>query len=249
MRLKFGSTWLGDANATRYTWSRQLLRSAGGVGYGMLWTCQVEESLFRVADQYDATVKMAIIEDALATQNQTLVFFHDDGSSTQNQGNSPSSVSGVRCTSGPTWLPTLGGWVTHKSFACAFEWETALPGSAGILLDFKETLTLSGGTPLVAILQPIDGTPAVIQEVASVTPYRASQSGSAVGYASRPNPLVASPPIFFTSPGVPLRPVLDSTSQFSAQRVGQGSKGFGVAWQREFVAVYPLGGVPQEWVG
>ncbi len=247
MRLKFGTTWLGDPGGARFVWGRQLLRSAGGVGYGFLYSVQCQEVTLRVADQYDCTVKMAAVEVALA-QVADLTFYHDNGLASQNSGQTESTFSGVRCVSGPTWLPTPGGWATHKSFAAAFEWETSLPGSAGLLLDFKEQLTLSGGNPVRAVLRPIDGSPVVLQTTVPKTEYRAVQDGSAVGYSARPAPLTVSPPLYYSG-GVPLLPVADSTTQFSGQRSGQGLKGFGVSWHREYVSATPLLGVPQEWLG
>jgi hypothetical protein len=242
VQLFFGSVALSDVNGAKFTWGRQLVRNAAGIGVGLLWRVQVERAVTRVNGQIDADARITAAQAALALQDQDLIFYRDDAAASAKSVLSAGSLSGVRCVEGPVWSSRPGAQhVTWLEFAATFEWETRFASAVGLLTDFHESLTIEGGTPKLVVLEPINAPP-VLQETVPVQGYRAVQEGEAVGVAARPTPAVVSPYLW------PANLTRDVTVQISASRVGQNYKDFGVRWVREYVSATPLVGVPNEWI-
>ena len=242
MRVLYGGVQIGEVNSARFTWGRSLLRNRAGIGYGFRYQVNFGDVIIRTTSQLNCALKMAAGGAALAQQEGDLIVQNDDGSASDNSVLSGATLSGVRCT-GLTWLDKPGAqFLTFRQFACSFEWETAFPGTAFLLIDFQESLTVTGGTPLIVVFEPINAPP-VAQITVPVQGYRAAQSGSAVGYRARPIAALIAPPLF------PAALTKQSITQKSPDRVGVNYQNYGVQWQYEFASATPLLGNPNAWTG
>ena len=242
MRVTYGGIQLGETNAARFTWARTLLRNKAGIGYGFEYAINFSEILIRSTSQSDCRFKMSLAGAALAAQEGDLIVWNDDNTPSDNAALSGSTLSGIRCTGGPIWLDKPGAqFLTHRLFACSFSWETAFAGTSFFLMEFKEQLTITGGTPLIVVLEPVNALP-IAQITVPYQGWHAVQSGMAVGYRARPIASQIAPPVF------PLALTKATVTQMSGERVGVNAKNFGVQWSYEFASATPLGGSPNEWV-
>jgi hypothetical protein len=242
MLVTYGGTQLGDIGATRFTWQRALLRNNAGIGYGFQYVANFSEIFFRCASQDECRARMGAIGLATSQENQDLIVWNFDGTPSDNAVLTNSTLSGVRCTS-LVWLDKPGAqFLTHRVYAATFEWETRFPTTANLLMDFKETITTSGGTPLIVILEPINALP-VAQITVPQQGVRLVQEGMAVGYQRRPNPLAIAPPIW------PAYLTGKTISKMSGERVGFYRKNFGIQWRYEYASPVELAGEPTEWIG
>ena len=242
MRVLYGGVQIGEVNGARFTWGRTLTRNRAGVGLGFAYQANFSDVVVRSRSQAECAARMAAGGAALAAQENDLVVQLDDGSASDNAVLSSATLSGVRCT-GLTWLDKPGAqFLTYRQFACSFEWETAFAGTAFLLVDFEETLTVTGGTPLIVVLEPINAPP-IAQVTVPVQGYRATQSGSAVGYRTRPIADVVAPPLF------PSALTRRTVTQKSPDRVGVNYRNWGVQWAYEYASATELVGTPAKWEG
>ena len=243
MRLLYSGVQLADVNGAKFTWGRTLQRNAAGIGVGLLWRVAVEQAVVRVNGQADADARIAAAEAVLSVEGGDLVFQRDDLAASAKSVLSAATLSGVRCVEGPVWSSRAGAQHnTWLEFSATFEWETRFASAVGLLMDFSETLTIEGGTPLVVVLEPINALP-VEQETVPQQGYRAVQEGFAVGVAARPNPLSLSPIL-----PAPARLIRQVNVQTSGARVGQNYRDFGARWRREYVGAAEITGLPAEWI-
>lgn len=149
-----------------------------------------------------------------------------------------SSYTGVRVTRPPSFPKGDGAeFATERHYSIVLEAEYELNVSPEIV-DYKETITMGGGGPLIAFVECITG-PSRKQILKEQTAFFARQSGYAVG---RRFPPPRNQPIFpadlFTSP---------ETSIESAGREGLALRNNRITWNYEFRASYPLIGNPIQW--
>lgn len=241
MKLKYGSTELGDASWASIRWGRDLLRNAAGIGYGFLFTAECPEIGFKVAGQADADTKGAAIEAALAVGGGNLVLEKDNATASFKAVTSTNTFSGVRCVRGPVWSEESGAQhLTYLKYAAAFEWEISFGEGAPLLLSWNEAVSSSGGTPLTVVQEYLNAEPEAQQTIFRQK-WVVTQQGSAVGYLAYPTP---------PAPGF-ANPNRQSVSKAAAQRVGaSGYKGFRVDWSYmwEFAAD-PGSLTPNQWTG
>lgn len=155
------------------------------------------------------------------------------------------SVSGVRPTP-PSYPADRTAFTTYMPYTVSLtaEYPIGPKGQEGgidpfQLLSFSETIALSGGGPRYVVIQTANTKPQR-QMLFSHTPYRAIQSGSAMGrfgYPPIPKPMfpgaqVAAPNITRNGP----------------RREGFKLEGYAISWSYEFESAEPLVGVPNVWV-
>ena len=242
MRLQYSGVNIGDVGWAQIAVSRELLRNKAQIGYGFKHTWNCSRVGLAVSGQADATIKGAAIETALAVQNADLVLLNDNGLPSFKYVQTADTLSGVRCTN-LEWSDRPGAQhATYLEFSCRFEWETRFPSSAGLLMDFTETITVSGGTAIYVKFDTLNAGP-IIQQTVPTTGYMVVQEGSASGVSDWPVSDIVAPPL--TSLGYQFDRTVGRTSP---ERIGNGYSDFRVRWRYQFVsATLPVGN-PHIWV-
>ncbi len=131
------------------------------------------------------TARIAALQAAYNFGGDTIALYNDDGSLTAHVLDSSSAIGGVRINRPPTFLKGDGTeYVTKREYE--IEVEALYPFTGTALLEFTETVSLSGaGGPRFVYKQPLFGLP-IKQQVAQFTTFKATQSGSAVGWFDYP---------------------------------------------------------------
>jgi hypothetical protein len=240
VQLVYGGVQIGDTSWVRLTWGRELLLNAAGYGYAHRGFCSASQIGFRCAGQADARARMLVVENALVAQGNDLLFLNDDGSPSANSVLAAACLVPPRCVRGPVWSDKPGAqFLTWREYAADFEWE--VPASPGpLLLDFRESVTVSGGTPLRVVQEylnaPPDAVTTVYQQKVVVT-----QQGFALGVDSYPP---AAAPLF---PNPNANPVTNT----SPDRVGRGYRSYRTDWAYAWEFADPFlaaGAAPLLWV-
>ena len=196
--------------------------------------------------QRTAALAAADIDAQIATLNTVLVNGVDirltmpNGTTlSQHQLISSSCIGGTRLVS--AGIPTFerAGGITNLPFTFVYEGDIPATDSASLLRSFEETIQFSGGGPLFGHIVTQTGLP-VKQKLRGRTVYRATQSGSAVGYRARP---VAPLPIWQNAQ---IR-AGDFTLKSPRLR-GSNFIDFGTTWSYEFESAFPLVGTPNAWL-
>ena len=189
--------------------------------------------------------QIALFERAFAQQNQDLLLKLSDGSQEAYALRNRECVGGTRVTTPPSYPEGKGTeFVNRRSFQVVVEGAIPTPGAFGFLRSFSETLSFTGnGGPLIGHLEPLTGSPIKLQ-ARERTLFRATQSGSAVGYLAYPT---ARFPLW---PSAVLADKMQ-VSYVSPKRTGndgaQTYQDFAVTWSYQFESAEPLGGRPGIW--
>lgn len=226
MRVLYGGVQLGDANCARFSWGRQALTGADRMVHGFANFAEFGEISFAVNGQADAATKMAVVETILAFPYGDLLVKNDDNSNSVNSVLSAATVDGVR--------PTLLKWSdkpgaqfhTWRSFACGFGWETELAGlTADLLVEFTESVTVQGGTPLTRVREPINVAVSAADEIVVVPKqkYVVTQTGRAAGRFGPPDLGVIAPPLFAF-------PSLNPITRTTPKKLGGAYRDHAVEW-------------------
>jgi hypothetical protein len=242
MYLAYGS-YTHAANEANVVISRQPMYADGGIVRGYKETWRISGWL-----QADTTAELTTAINALkvgySVQGQNVGLYLDDGTLTSHYITSQLTNGGVRVVDGPSF-PVGDGteYVSHRRYEIALEAELLLLTVP--ILAFHESLSFSGGGPRDVHLQPLTGLP-VKQRVAQATPYRVSQTGSAIGQFSYPFP----PP--------PIWPVAEMRDQRRIEQKSPKRAGpigypyfteFQIDWSYQFEAAIPLVGLPHRFPG
>jgi hypothetical protein len=193
--------------------------------------------------QQDLDQQIGALIDACSIPNQNCVLYLSDGvTPSQNVLLVNQTLGGIRIVRAPSF-PDGGAaeYVTQRSFSIALEAE--LPTGQATLWSFKEQLAFEGGGRIWDILQPLQGD-GVPQTIKQKSPYRATQTGEAVGYRGYwPN--------LWPGPKWPNKEqeILRVELQDSPQRIGTSYKLFPTRWTYHFLSVTPLKGTatPSLW--
>ncbi len=197
----------------------------------------------RLAADTQAALTTAInaLEAAYETQGQNVGLYLDDGTTlTSHAITSADTIGGVRVVEGPSYPDGRGAeYSTFRNYRIALEAETDIaPGNT--LLFWEERIETTGGGGRFVMLQTLTGSPQK-QIVAQATPYRAIQSGRAVGYGAYPLP---ASPLWPASEHVDQRQV-GRRSPRRRGPTGQASyEEWEVVWSYSFEDVAPLIGFP-----
>lgn len=185
--------------------------------------------------QADIRTAINSLQSALSTNNQNVVFYHDDGTMSSHALLMSQAAGGIRVTglSFPEWKG--GQYATGRTYQ--FTVEAQYPNTAPEILSYQETLQFIGsGGPRYAYLELINGSPQR-QQVSSQTLFRATQSGNAIGKGAYP--------IF----PAPLWPQLEDgearvRSLTGGEYIGGVLTNFGIQWGYSFTSDVPLFGLP-----
>lgn len=199
MQVFYQGVALGDANAARFTWTRSIQYNAADQRVAFDYRATFGEIAFAVNGQADCATKMAAIETALAIPYGDLLVKNDDASNSVNSVLTAATFGGVK--------PVMLGWDdrpgaqfhTWRSYGCQFRWTALAAGvGASTLVDFSETVTVQGGTPLTVVSEPINTPVSAADEFITLSKqkYVVAQQGHAVGLLAYPNIAVIAPPLF-----------------------------------------------------
>lgn len=237
MQLKYGA-YAFLANSAFVTMTSESIMSQGMTPLGVRVKIQVKGYL-EGTSQTDLISKELGLISAMKVPYQTLAFFADNNSPTAMSLSSSNSISGVIIDKQPSFGSVVGAeYVNQRTFEFSGYADTALPTAKRSLQRFSETLSFSGGGSLKTYFLAVSG-PHQLQTIYKSLPYEATQSGSSVGYLSRPtapdpiwpNLLMKAPETLVTSP----------------ERMGRANINWGISWKYQFKSLTPLIAVPNEW--
>lgn len=237
MQLRLG-TYYFPVNGTMVKTARRPVRGNDGVVYQFVDTVSVEGWL-EGAGPAALSVAMNLLTLALATPFRDLVLQTDAGAATATALYTATSVTGCVCVSGPDFPEWAGPeYVTQRRFAFAVEADYTAPGiSPARIIDYQETVDVSGGGPLYVVLPALYGPPQR-QLVYEQTPCVATQAGYAVGYAAYPLP---PQPVWAFA----LRTPTPRVKRTSARKKGLARyREYRIDWNWDFEWTAPLVGVP-----
>jgi hypothetical protein len=187
-----------------------------------------------------AGVTRAIVElqSAYSRQAQDVVLFLPDGTTpTAHTIQSRDTIGGVRVTRPPSFPQGRGAeYSTYRSYTIELEADIPVTRDANLLLYWEEVLSFSGGGPRWVYLATLAGPP-VRQQVQESTPFRATQSGRAVGFRDYPTPAA---PIWLAA----WHQDASTITRRLPKRTGSGAATteteFEVTWQYQFESASPL---------
>ena len=188
----------------------------------------------------DIDTKVRTLESAWSVDGRDVLLKLPDGTNSTHTLESSDCVGGTRVVmrSFPRGRGAEG--VTHRTVRVAVEGDVAI--AVGSLLSqlaaFNESIVTSGGGRRIGHLTVRRGRPHA-QTLARHTPFRAVQSGSAVGIYAYPG---------IPSPIWPSAQVANPQIRRGTPRRRQGSYvDYPVTWSYQFESAYPLSGSPNIW--
>jgi hypothetical protein len=236
MKLQVG-TYSCPVNGVDVGFNLDALFNEARVPYGYKYTVAVKGELI-VTGQANNVQAESALQTALTRNFQGIVLLQDSGAPTTIIMPNLPSLSGVT-VSGIRFPGTKGGqYATNRSFEFTASADYALPNTNNILISFTEEVSFGGGYPIWIMKRSIN-TVSQRQQVYPFPEWTATQSGSAVGFRSRPKP---PPPMFpqALKEGPKIR-------KASPKRVGPIYRDFLVSWSYAFESVSPLVGEPNLW--
>jgi hypothetical protein len=243
VRLVYGG-YSHDLNEAAVTVTRSpVWNQPGGQlrGYVERWAVS---GFLQGVNPADVNARCQALKAAYLTPAQDLTLRFDDGGLSNHLLLSGPSVGGTRVVEGVSFPHSGEGdaeFSTFRRYSLAVEAEYHQAGLN--ILAWVETLAFSGGGPRDLFLQPLAGTPRK-QRVATATPYRATQKGSALGWLSFPE-LPA--PLWPSDEKVDLREGEKGEPRRSGPVGAPLYTEWPVTWSYTFESVNPFTGDPHPW--
>lgn len=184
-------------------------------------------------DPADLTAKLRNLEGAYNNQAQDAGLYFVGGGPTAHYLPNGTSIGGVRSL-GVSYPKGDGAeYTTFRNYSITLEADYPFAGTN--LLEYRETLRFVGTCgPEWIYLFPLTGEPER-QQVLAKTTQKVTQSGSAMGFLSRPSP---PPPLWPANEHEQAR-----TIGPTSPRVLRGRQiDFGIEWSYEFESATPLNG-------
>jgi hypothetical protein len=239
MQLKLG-TYEFESNGVLIGQRQEILWTNGGEPYARVHTITVEGFLSGSGSS-DLSGEQSDLEDALiAARNNgkqvDLIFYQDGGTSSATALTKQTSITGVKILNFE--FPSTRGpdYATERAFKFTAEAEYGLAGSANLLIDFQETVTITPPGP-VFIMRPSVNTISQKQLLHPQFHCTATQQGSATGYRHRP---LTPPPLW---PFALMKPGTFTENSPMRRRHGN-HQDWSITWAYEFAHTGPLVGVP-----
>ncbi len=240
MYLKYG-TYQHPPGEASVVISKQGLFSDAGLTRGVRERWDIQGRL-QAADQAALTAAIEALTAAYSVQGQNVGFYFDDDQPSSHLIASSETNGGVRVVVPPSFPQGKGAeYSTFRNYSLALEAEWLDPDAT--LIGWNERLNFSGGGPQFAFLQPITGTP-IKQLLRQATPYRATQSGEAVGYQSYPAPAL---PLWADAEHVHLREIHYEIPKRMGPSGSPTYTHYRVTWSYRFESATPLFGTPTAW--
>lgn len=239
MYFKYGSFQFEDGEAVLGGFTRRMIRSAQDLAIREERVLSVGFQIVRNT-QANIRSRYNAIYAALAVENQTAGWYHDDDSASAvylpNQSDDGNNLTGVLVMERPSIRPADGAdYATHLDGQLVLRAEYRISGAPG-LVDFSETVSVegSGGPNIVAV--PQDSGPPQLIATTFQTPVLVVQEGQAVGLNTWPAPQ----PPYYPNELAGARRI----SRRSPRRRGGGLTDYPVSWSYRFVLTGPTAGYP-----
>jgi hypothetical protein len=240
MYLKYGNYQHAPGEASVVI-SKQALFTDAGIVRGTRERWDVQGQL-QAADPAALSAAIEALVAAYSVQAQDVGFFFDNAQPSSHRIVSAATHGGVRVVVPPSFPQGRGAeYTTFRNYTLSLEAEWLDLQST--LLSWHEAVSFQGGGPQFAFLQPIIGPP-IKQLLRQATPYRATQSGSAVGQAGYPLPAA---PIWPAAEHVDRRQIQYELPKRSGPPGGPSYSQFKVTWSYQFEDAGPLLGAPTPW--
>ncbi len=239
MLIKYG-TYSIPAGRSEISHTRQLTYNSAEQPLSEVVRVQVDSRL----KANDSPTMDLLVKQLLTGFNNNgkdfIVYLPNGTTASQLSLRTNDALGGVRIIQRPSFSTLQNAaYVTWLPFTFILEAEIPVTNAANLLTEFEETLTFEGGGPVNAWWKPLVGAPQR-QQVRQFDTYRATQTGSAVGYLSRPSP---PPPLWLNAMNK-----FPSASKKSPKRFGDDYKNFGISWTYDFESDSPLVGNPNAWL-
>jgi hypothetical protein len=194
-----------------------------------------------LANQAAMTAALDPLEGAYLQNGLDFGLYQDDGTPTQHVLLNAATLGGTRVVT-PVSYPVGRGaeYSTFRNYVVAVE--GLIPNFYASIVEWKETLTFSGGGPEFIFLQTLNGPPQK-QVLYQQTTYKASQQGAAVGNLAYPLPADPLWPYAIH----PNRTVIDRSSPERVGATGIAFRHYRTSWSYSFEDVAPLIGDPNFW--
>lgn len=245
MILKFGTYSHADGEC-KLSIQKDTVRAQSGIPVSTVVRWEIEGLLIPTAGASDTvadlTTKILALEAAYKQIGVDALLLTAGGSATAHALRSAGSVGGVQVVKPPSFPSgEQAEYATYRRYTVGLEAEYLIGdgtgggnGSEGAdVMNWQETITISGGLPLYAWTRPIFGIPER-QIARQHTTYTATQSGSAVGYSRLPDPPL---------PLWPAALVSRSVGNSSPQAKGSGYVEYPISWTYQFESAEKLIGV------
>lgn len=240
MYLKYGN-YQHAVGEVSVVISKQGLFTETGIARGVRERWDIAGQL-HAADPAALTTAINAMAAAYAVQGQDVGFYFEGGQPSSHFIDSSATNGGVRVVVPPSFPQGRGAeYSTFRNFSLAVEAEWLAADQA--VLEWRETLSYSGGGQQFAFLQPISGAP-VKQVLRQATTYRATQSGQATGFQSYP---AIPDPIWPTAEHLDQRQVTYSLPDRQGPAGSATYTNYKVSWNYQFESASPLIGIPTTW--
>jgi len=207
-----------------------------------MYTDTIEcEGYLEGSGQADLTAKQIAMMTAMKVPGKDLILKQDGGLESATVIRNAGSLSGTLIVDGPNFEEVKGPeYATQRKFRFLAEADYPMPTLTGTaIIDWSETITVSGGGPLYVVQPAIEGPPQR-QKVYDQTPVIATQRGYAVGFLGPPAVPGAIWPFA-------LKHAIDG-SVTTPKKMGRGVyRKYRVEWAYSFEWTGPLVGSPTPW--
>lgn len=240
MFLRYGS-FSHEVDEAAVVIAKTALLTEAGVPYAILHRWSIRGRL-TADDQAGITTAIRNLAEAYSVPGKDISIRFDSGSTSAHQILSSQAVGGVRIIEPPSFPIGDGAqYSTFRDYTIVVEAEvpTGLSGSSFLL--WVETINFSGGGPRDVYIETINGPPQ-LQRVNEFTVFRASQSGSAVGYRGYP---IVPGPIWPGAEIIPDRQISYRSPRASGRGSSRSHTEYPVTWSYQFHSAVPLNGLPR----
>lgn len=223
--------------------ARTSLLNEAGIPYAVRerWTI---DGFLQAADATALTTAIDQLLGAYAQPGQDLVLLMPDGVTyTSHRLLAVETLGGPRVLSVSFPHGRDGEYSTYRRYRIEIEADVPIVSPDTVLLAWHEWLGFLGGGPRFVYLQTLVGPP-IKQVVATATPYRAIQTGHAVGSGGWPLP---PDPIWPAAEHVDRRRIVRHAPRRSGPSGIQTYTHFETRWQYEFESALSLNGSPHAW--
>jgi len=202
--------------------------------------------VFKATSQAECREKELALKAALKGQSRDIILYTDAGDESAVILKAAGSTTGIQITEGPNFPSTFGPeCLEHRRYeftaVATFPFGVNPDGTGSpqeldsVAVSFQESLRMSGGLPRKIFHEDINGEEPLPEITVLRTTYKATQTGSAVGYLTYP---MVPPPIFPDD-------LIDS--EVIPESAPDGVKGWKVSWVHSFESNRPLRALPHFW--
>jgi hypothetical protein len=225
-------TYVFAANSVSVAYSTVNMMTRAGIPYCARVVVKVSGDLLDNAGTAALSADEQALRNALSVQFGDLIFNDNSGNPVSSSIATSQTISGliVQDLAFPLAHGPAPEYVVIRSFNFTVAGDVPVSNAGALMIDFRETLTISGGMPYFVMKRAVNGAPQR-QMIWPMTEYVLIQSGSATGYLSYPTP----PPPKFPQ-------WLKEAPRFSAaspDRTGLNYKDFTVHWEYHFESNTP----------